>query len=203
MLRFREHEKDELSHYSKGTFDVEFQYPWGRGELQGIAWRGDFDLSQHQKFSGKNMQYTDPYTGERYIPHVIEPSFGLSRAVLAVMFDAYDEEKYIDGNGKEQTRVVARFHPDIAPIRYAILPLIKKDQKQVEIAKDLFAHLSKKWMCEYDDGGAIGKRYRRQDEIGTPYCITIDHQSVEDGTVTLRDRDTMEQKRVKLEELKD
>ena len=132
---------------------------------------------------------------------MIEPSFGLSRTVLAVMFDCYDEETYTDGHGKEQTRVVSRFPEVIAPVRYAILPLIKKDDAQVKIAKDLYARLSETYMVEYDDGGAIGKRYRRQDEIGTPRCITVDHQSVEDGTVTLRHRDTMEQERVKVEEI--
>ncbi len=200
-LKFREHEKDELAFYSKGTFDVEYHYPRGWGELQGVAYRTDYDLTQHQNTSGQNMQYSDPQTGKRYIPHVIEPSFGLSRTVLAAMIDAYEEEKYTDQNGKEATRIVARFNKHIAPIKFAILPLIKKDEKQVEIAETLFKKLSKKYMCEYDDGGAIGKRYRRQDEIGTPFCITIDHQSCDDGTVTIRHRDSMEQERVKLEEV--
>jgi len=200
-LKFREHESDELSHYSNGTFDVEFKYPRGWGELQGIAWRGNFDLTQHQEHSGKSMQYSDPYTGERYIPHVIEPSFGLSRTVLAVMFDCYDEEQYTDGNGNEQTRVVTRFPENIAPVKYAILPLIKKDEEQVRIAKEIFAKLWEDSICEYDDGWAIGKRYRRQDEIGTPWCITVDHQSTEDWTVTLRNRDTMEQERVAIDSL--
>lgn len=201
-LRFREHEVDELSHYSKGTFDVEFNYPWWWGELQGIAWRGNFDLTQHQTHSGKSMQYSDPFTGDRYIPQVIEPSFGLSRTVLAVMFDCYDEETYTDGNGNEQTRVVTRFPEAIAPVKYAILPLIKKDEEQVRIAKELYVRLAVTSNVEYDDGWAIGKRYRRQDEIGTPWCITVDHTSVEDGTVTLRHRDTMEQTRVTLAEIK-
>lgn len=200
-VRFREHESDELSHYSKGTFDVEFKYPWGWWELQGIAWRGDFDLTQHQEHSSKNMQYTDPYTGKRYIPHVIEPSFGLSRTVLACMFNCYDEELYIDSNGRGQTRVVCRFPEHLAPVRYAILPLIKKDQEQVALARTLYARLSKNHCVEYDDGGAIGKRYRRQDEIGTPWCITIDHQSLDDGTVTLRNRDTMAQERVNIDDI--
>ncbi len=200
-LKFREHEKDELAFYSKGTFDVEYHYPRGWGELQGVAYRTDYDLTQHQNTSGQNMQYSDPQTWKRYIPHVIEPSFGLSRTVLAAMIDAYEEEKYTDQNGKEATRIVARFNKHIAPIKFAILPLIKKDEKQVEIAETLFKKLSKKYMCEYDDGGAIGKRYRRQDEIGTPFCITIDHQSCDDGTVTIRHRDSMEQERVKLEEV--
>lgn len=147
------------------------------------------------------MQYSDPFTGERYIPHVIEPSFGLSRTVLAVMFDCYHEEEYEDGNGNQQTRVVTRFPENIAPVKYAILPLIKKDEDQVRIAHEIYAKLSGQAICEYDDGGAIGKRYRRQDEIGTPRCITVDHQSVEDGTVTLRNRDSMEQERVAIDSL--
>lgn len=147
------------------------------------------------------MQYSDPHTGERYIPNVIEPSFWLSRTVLAVMFDCYDEEEYTDGKGNQQTRVVVRFPEHIAPVRYAILPLIKKDEDQVRIAKEIFAKLWADAICEYDDGWAIGKRYRRQDEIWTPRCITVDHQSVEDGTVTLRNRDTMEQERVAIDSL--
>lgn len=200
-LKFREHEKDELSHYSAGTFDVEYNYPWGWGELQWLAYRTDFDLKQHMEFSGKDMQYMDPYTGKRYIPHVIEPSFGLSRTVLATMMDAYDEETVTNSNGESETRVVARFHKDIAPIKFAVLPLIKKDEKQVALAEQIFRKLSKNYMVEYDDGGAIGKRYRRQDEIGTPYCITIDHQSIEDGTVTVRERDSMQQERIKREDI--
>ncbi len=201
-LKFRDHESDELSHYSQATVDVEYNYPRGWGELQWLAYRTDFDLKQHQEFSGKDMQYHDPHTGKRYIPHVIEPSFGLSRTVLAAMIDAYEEETYTDGNGNESTRVVLRFHKNIAPIKFAILPLVKKDEKQVALARDIFHKLSQDYMCEYDDGWAIGKRYRRQDEIGTPYCITIDHQSLEDGTVTMRDRDSMGQERVKIENVK-
>ena len=192
-VRFRQHESDELSHYSAGTFDVEFQYPWGRGELQGIANRTDFDLTAHQTHSGQSMQYTDPYTGARYIPRVIEPSFGLSRTLLATMFDAYDEEVYTAGSGQEETRVVVRFPLHIAPVKLAIFPLIKKDEQQVAISEELFKKLSKITMVEYDDGWAIGKRYRRQDEIGTPRCLTVDHATVESGIVTIRDRDTMEQ----------
>lgn len=200
-LKFREHDKDELSFYSKWTRDVEYNFPRWRGELQGIAYRTDYDLTQHQKFSGKDMQYNDPYTGKRFIPHVIEPSRGLTRAILTAMIDAYDEEVYTDGNGNEQTRIVARFHPNIAPIRYAIILLIKKDEKQIAIAKKLYKDLAMKYMCEYDDSGNIGKSYRRQDEIWTPYCITIDNQTIEDGTVTVRERDTMKQERKKIEEI--
>lgn len=201
-VKFREHESDELSHYSDGTFDVEYHFPRWRWELQGIAYRTDFDLKNHQESSGKNMQYSDPHTGKRYVPHVIEPSFGLSRTVLTVVLDSYDEHVYIDGNGNEQTRILARFPFDIAPVKIAIFPLIKKDQDQVKIAKDLYADLSDSRVVEYDEGGAIGKRYRRQDEIGTPYCITVDQESVSEGTVTIRDRDSMEQVRVKIEDVK-
>ncbi len=200
-LRFREHDADELSFYSKGTRDVEYLFPRGRGELQGIAYRTDYDLKQHMDYSGKDLQYTDPMTGKRYVPHCVEPSWGLTRAILTTMIDAYDEEEYTNQKGEKETRTVARFHKNIAPVKFAILPLIKKDEKQVQIAEELFKKLSKEYKCEYDDNGAIGKRYRRQDEIGTPYCITIDHQTLEDGTVTIRDRDTMEQKRIKIEEI--
>lgn len=195
-LRMRPHESDELSHYSKGTVDVEFNYPWGWGELQWIAWRGDFDLAQHQEFSGKSLKYTDPYTGKRFLPNIIEPSFWLSRTVLAVMFDAYQEEEYEDWNWRTQERVVVKFHKSLAPVKFAIFPLIKKDDKQTAMAKDIFDQLSDHFVCEYDESWNIGKRYRRQDEIGTPFCLTVDHQSIEDGTVTIRDRDTMQQKRI-------
>ncbi len=201
-LKFREHEKDELAHYSAGTFDVEYQFPWGWGELQGLAYRTDFDLKQHMEFSGKDMQYTDPYSGKRYVPHVIEPSFGLSRTVLVTMLDAYDEEKYTNGKWEEETRTVARFHKTIAPIKFCVIPLLKKDPKMVGMAEDIYRKLSKDYMCEFDDSGNIGKCYRRQDEIGTPYCITVDHQSLEDNTVTIRDRDTMAQERISISDIK-
>jgi len=200
-MRFRDHDKDELSFYSKGTCDVEYLFPRGWGELQGIAYRTDYDLTQHMKFSGKDLQYNDPYTGKRYVPHCVEPSWGLTRAILTALIDAYTEEKYTDGNGAEQTRTVARFHKNIAPVKFAIIPLLKKDAAMVEFAENLYKKLSKTYMCEFDDSGNIGKCYRRQDEIGTPYCITIDHQTMEDGTVTIRDRDSMEQKRIKTEDI--
>ncbi|MFZ2151282.1 MAG: glycine--tRNA ligase [Candidatus Absconditicoccaceae bacterium] len=201
-LRFRDHDKDELSFYSKGTCDVEYKFPRGWGELQGIAYRTDYDLNQHMKFSGKDLQYSDPQSGKRYVPHCIEPSRGLTRAILTAMIDAYDEEKYSDGNGNEQTRVVARFHKNIAPIKFAVIPLVKKDQEQINMAKDIYKRLSQDYMCEFDDSGNIGKCYRRQDEIGTPYCITIDNQSIQDGTVTIRDRDSMKQWRIKADEIR-
>ncbi|AKH32992.1 Glycine--tRNA ligase [candidate division SR1 bacterium Aalborg_AAW-1] len=204
-LRFREHEKDELSFYSAGTFDVEYNYPRGWGELQGIANRTDYDLTQHQTVSKQDLQYHDPKTGARYIPYVIEPSFGLSRTVMAVMMDCYEEETLTkqnsDGSVSTDTRTVIRFPFQIAPVKYAILPLIEKNIDMVELGEKIFHKLKKQFNCEFDLGGAIGKRYRRQDEIGTPYCICVDHQSLEDGTVTIRDRDTMEQVRVKWEDI--
>lgn len=201
-LKFRDHDKDELSFYSKWTCDVEYAFPRGRGELQGIAYRTDYDLKQHMQHSGKDLQYNDPYTGKRYIPHVIEPSRWLTRAILTTMIDAYDEEKYTDGNWAEASRVVARFHKNVAPIKFAIIPLVKKDEKMVAMARDIFKRLSKQYMVEFDDSGNIGKSYRRQDEIGTPYCITVDHQSLEDGTITLRTRDDMKQIRIKADKIK-
>ena len=202
-LRFRAHEKDELSHYSAWTFDIEYHFPWGWGELQGIARRTDYDLKQHQSHSLVNMQYTDPKTWKRYIPWVIEPSFGLTRAILTTMLDAYDEEKYTDPQGREQTRVVVHFHKNIAPIKFAILPLMEKNEDLVKIAEKIFSDLSENYMCEYDGKWNIGKRYRRQDEIWTPFCVTVDFDTLEDGTVTIRDRDSMEQVRVKIEDIED
>lgn len=197
-LRLRDHADDELAHYANQARDFEFHYPRWRGELQGIHDRGNFDVTQHHEHSKKNLTYSDPYTGERFIPNVVELSIGLSRTILAAMFDAYEEEDMGDG----KTRTVLRFDPKIAPVTFAIFPLIKKDENHVRIAQEIFADLSQDYLCEYDDGGAIGKRYRRQDEIGTPYCITVDHDSVSDGTVTVRHRDSMEQERVKIEELR-
>lgn len=194
-LRFREHEKDELSHYSSMTFDIEYAFPFGWGELMGLAYRGDFDLTQHSKFSGKDLSYLDPFTNEKYIPHVIEPSFGADRTLLITLIDAYDEDE-VDG----EKRTVMRFDPKIAPVKAAIFPLMKKDEL-TGIAKGIFDKLKKKFDIEYDDSGAIGKRYRRQDEIGTPFCITVDYDTIADQTVTIRQRDSMKQERVKIEDL--
>jgi len=194
-IRFREHEKDELSHYSSMTFDIEYKFPFGWGELMGIAYRGDFDLTQHQKFSGKDLQYLDPITNEKYIPHVIEPSFGADRAVLVILLDAYAEDE-IGG----EKRTVMRFDPKIAPVKAAIFPLMKKPEL-TEVARKIQQDLNKRFSVEYDESGAIGKRYRRQDEIGTPYCITVDFDSLTDQTVTLRDRDSTKQERVKIVDL--
>jgi len=197
MLRFREHESDELSHYSSMTFDVEYKFPFGWGELMGVAYRGCFDLTQHQEFSGKNLEYTDPQTNEKYIPHVIEPAFGLSRTTLITLLDAYEEDE-VEG----ETRVVMRFSPKIAPVKAAIFPLIKKPELQ-KVAQEIFNDLKKEFYVEYDESGAIGKRYRRQDEIGTPFCITVDFDTLEDNFVTLRDRDTTKQEKIQISDLKE
>jgi len=177
------------------TVDIEYQFPFGWGELMGIADRGQFDLTQHEKFSKEDLKYQDPMTNEKYLPAVIEPSFGVERMMLTVLLDAYDEDE-IGG----ETRVVMRFSPKIAPVQVAILPLMKKEELATPATK-LFNDLKSKFSVEYDDGGAIGKRYRRQDEIGTPFCVTIDYTTIEDGTVTLRDRDSTKQERVKIEDL--
>jgi glycyl-tRNA synthetase len=189
-LRLREHATDELSHYSSATSDVEYLFPIGWSELEGVANRGDFDLTQHATFSGEKIEYVDSGSGERYVPHVIEPAAGADRATLAFMVDAYDEEE-VEG----RSRVVLRFHPRLAPVKVAVLPLVNKDG-QPELAREIYEELRALMSAEYDSGGSIGKRYRRQDEIGTPWGVTIDHQSIEDGTVTLRDRDSLEQARV-------
>ena len=195
-LRLRDHEQEELSHYSNATTDFEFMFPFGWGELWGIADRTDFDLNAHQKESGESMEYFDPETNEKYIPYVIEPSLGANRVTLAFLIDAYDEE-VVDAE-KNDTRVVLRLHPALAPIKAAILPLSKKLSDN---ATEIFDTLSKNFMVEFDEAGSIGKRYRRQDEIGTPFCITYDFESEAEGMVTVRDRDTMLQEKVKIDEL--
>jgi glycyl-tRNA synthetase len=198
-LRLRAHERDELSHYSSATSDVEYLFPIGWSELEGIANRGDFDLTRHAEFSGQKLEYFDQSSGERYVPHVIEPAAGADRATLAFMVDAYDEEVVErEGAGAGETRTVLRLHPRLAPVKAAVLPLVNKDG-QPELAHAVRDALRGVVQSEYDDGGAIGKRYRRQDEIGTPLCLTIDHQSVEDGTLTLRDRDTLAQERLPID----
>jgi glycyl-tRNA synthetase len=194
-LRLRAHGPDELSHYSSATSDIEYEFPMGFSELEGIANRGDFDLKQHAKFSGEKLDYVDSATGDRYVPHVIEPSAGADRATLAFMVDAYDEEEV---EGRE--RVLLRLHPRLAPVKVAVLPLVNKDG-QPEKAREIYERLRKLMPAEFDTGGSIGKRYRRQDEIGTPWGVTIDHQTMEDDTVTLRDRDTLDQSRIAISEL--
>jgi len=195
MLRARDHDKEELSFYSKATTDLEFLFPFGWGELWGIADRTDYDLSRHQEVSGEDMSYFDDEMKEKYIPYVIEPSLGADRVTLAFLCNAYDEEE-LEGGDK---RTVLHFHPALAPVKIGVLPLSKK---LAEGAEKIHAELAKYWNCEYDDRGAIGKRYRRQDEIGTPYCITYDFDSETDGAVTVRDRDTMSQERVKIADLR-
>ena len=194
-VRYRDHDKEELSFYSKATTDVEFLFPFGWGELWGIADRTDYDLTQHQNVSGQDLTYFDDETNEKYIPYVIEPSLGADRVVLAFLCAAYDEEELEDGS----TRTVMHFHPELAPVKIGVLPLSKKLN---EGAEKVYAMLSKYYNCEFDDRGNIGKRYRRQDEIGTPFCVTYDFDSEEDGAVTVRDRDTMQQERIKIEDLK-
>ena len=193
-MKARDHNPEELCFYSKGTTDIEFLFPFGWGELWGIADRTDYDLNQHQNVSGEDMTYFDDEKHEKYIPYVIEPSLGADRVVLAFLCSAYDEEELEGGD----TRTVMRFHPALAPVKMGILPLAKKLN---EGAEKVFAQLSKKYNCEFDDRGNIGKRYRRQDEIGTPFCITYDFDSEEDHAVTVRDRDTMEQVRIPIAEL--
>jgi len=195
-LRIRDHDKEELSFYSKATSDIEFLFPFGWGELWGIADRTDYDLTCHQEVSKVDLTYFDDEEKKKYIPYVIEPSLGADRVTLAFLCAAYDEEEIKDGD----VRNVMHFHPAIAPVKVGILPLSKKLN---EGAEKIYHELSKIYNCEFDDRGNIGKRYRRQDEIGTPYCITYDFDSVEDGAVTVRDRDTMEQERIKIEDLKD
>lgn len=195
-IRMRDHEQEELSHYSNATTDIEFLFPFGWGELWGIADRTDFDLNRHQETSGKSLEYFDPTTNEKYVPYVVEPSLGADRVALAFLCDAYDEE-IVDAE-KNDKRVVMRLHPALAPFKAAVLPLSKKLSEK---AMEVFSTLAKKYNVDFDDAGSIGKRYRRQDEIGTPYCITYDFDSEEDGCVTVRDRDTMEQVRLPISEL--
>jgi glycyl-tRNA synthetase len=194
-LRLREHTKDELAHYARACYDVEYLFPMGWSELEGIANRGDFDLTQHAQCSSKDLSYYDPDSGERYLPYVIEPSAGVDRSVLALLIDAYDEEP-----DKDEMRVLLRLNPDLAPIKVAILPL-SRNEALVPMARDVYAGVRKCFMTQYDDAQSIGRRYRRQDEIGTPFCITIDFDSLEDNAVTIRERDSMKQIRVPLAEL--
>jgi glycyl-tRNA synthetase len=196
-LRLRPHDPDELSHYSSGTSDVEYLFPIGWSELEGIANRGDFDLSAHAAASGKKLNFKDANAGVEFVPHVIEPAAGADRAVLAFLCDAYDEEEV---NG--ELRTVLRLHPRLAPVKVAVFPLLRKDGHP-ELAQEVYKQLRERVPAEYDDGGNIGKRYRRQDEIGTPYGVTIDHQSLEDRTVTLRDRDSLAQERLPIDGLAD
>ncbi|KKT34800.1 MAG: Glycine-tRNA ligase [Parcubacteria group bacterium GW2011_GWA2_44_12] len=187
-----EHDASELSHYSKRTIDFEYNFPFGTKELYGLAYRTNFDLTNHAKHSGVDLSYTDPDTGEKFIPYVIEPTFGVERTVLAVLCDAYTEEP---------ERIVLKLDPKVAPIKIAVFPLLRNKPELVKKAREIFDALAPHFACDFDDNGNVGKRYRRQDEIGTPYCVTVDFQTLDDGTVTVRDRDTMKQERIKIEEL--
>ena len=196
-LKLRDHDPEELSHYSNATTDFEFKFPFGWGELWGIADRTDFDLNAHAKVSGKNLEYTDPVTNEKYVPYVIEPSLGVERMVLALLCNAYEEQELEGGD----SRVVMHFHPAIAPYKVAVLPLQKKALG--EKSEELYRQLSKKFSATYDETASIGKRYRRQDEIGTPYCVTVDFDTLEDNCVTVRERDSMQQERVAIADLEE
>ncbi|MGO9876047.1 MAG: glycine--tRNA ligase [Acidimicrobiia bacterium] len=194
-LRIRPHDPDELSHYSAGTSDLEFAYPWGWGELEGIANRADFDLTQHAKFSGEDLTYFDQDAERRYLPHVIEPALGADRAMLAFLLSAYHEEEV-----KGEKRTVLRLHPRLAPSQVAVLPL-SRNEKLAPLTGEIADSLRRQYMIDVDDAGSIGKRYRRQDEVGTPLCVTVDFDSIDDRAVTVRDRDTMEQERVSIDAL--
>ncbi|MGD8395814.1 MAG: glycine--tRNA ligase [Candidatus Eiseniibacteriota bacterium] len=197
-LTLRDHRPDELAHYSSSCADVEYAFPFGVNELEGISYRGDYDLTRHQEWSGKDLRYFDEERREKYVPHVIEPSAGVDRTVLVFLCEAYAEDAIPDDKGKPQPRELLRFHPRIAPYKAAVFPLVKRDGMP-DTARGIFRALQQEWNVFYDEKGAIGRRYRRQDEAGTPYCITVDGQTGEDGTVTLRDRDTTRQWRVALD----
>ena len=193
-LRFRDHEKEELSFYSNATTDIEFDFPWGFGELWGIASRTNYDLNAHQNHSKENLEYLDPEDNSKYLPYVVEPSVGVERMLLSVLFSAYDEEV----NEKGDKRVVLRLHPALAPYKVAVLPLIKKNH--ADKANEVYDKLTRHFSCVYDETANIGKRYRRQDAIGTPYCICVDDNTLQNNTVTIRDRDTMEQITLSIDE---
>ncbi|MBQ9267569.1 MAG: glycine--tRNA ligase [Clostridia bacterium] len=195
-LRMREHSKEELSFYSKGTTDIEYLFPFGWGELWGIADRTDYDLSRHMEASGEDLTYLDPETNEKYVPYCVEPAVGVDRLFLMFLCDAYNEEEVGEGD----TRVVLKLHPALAPVKVAVLPLSKKLS---EPATKLYEELSRKFMCDYDEAGSIGKRYRREDEIGTPFCVTVDFDTLEDNCVTIRNRDTMEQERIAIDKVEE
>jgi glycyl-tRNA synthetase len=201
-IRLREHDKSELAHYAQGCADVEYRFPFigkeGWGELEGIANRTDYDLKNHQLYSQKDLTYFDEEENKNYLPYVIEPSSGVERSLLAFLLDAYHEEE-----DKEGSRIVLKFDPRLAPIKLAVLPLLRNNPQLVDLAKNIYLELKRKlpYLIDYDETGSIGRRYRRQDEIGTPWCLTIDHESLEDKTVTIRDRDTMKQERIKIEEI--
>jgi glycyl-tRNA synthetase len=193
------HKHDNLVFYAKEAYDIEYDYPFGFSEIEGVHARGDYDLTQHSKYSGKDLSYADPVSGEKYMPHIIESSVGVARIFLAVLCDAYTEEK-IEG---DEIRVVLKMNKKLAPVKVAVFPLLKNKPELVKKAKEIYGGLNSHFMCEFDDNGNIGKRYRRQDEIGTPYCVTVDFETLNDEAVTVRDRDTMKQERIKISELKE
>ncbi|MDD3567535.1 MAG: His/Gly/Thr/Pro-type tRNA ligase C-terminal domain-containing protein, partial [Bacteroidales bacterium] len=200
--KYRFHEHDKLAHYANAAFDIEFQFPFGFKEVEGIHSRTDFDLSQHQQHSGKKLQYFDPETNENYVPYVVETSIGLDRTFLMLLSSAYNEEKITKEDGSTDERVVLRIPPALAPVKLAVFPLTKKDGLP-DKARQIMDDLKIDFKCQYEEKDSIGKRYRRHDAIGTPFCITIDHQSLEDNTVTIRHRDTMEQERVDASRLRE
>ena len=200
-LRFHDH--DNLAHYANAAVDVQFEFPFGFKELEGIHSRTNFDLTSHQELSGKKMQYFDPETNESYVPYVVETSIGLDRMFLAILSCAYAEEIVPDAEGKDSTRVVLKLHPALAPVKCAILPLLKNNDELTAMGRKIFDELKYSFLCQYDEKDAIGRRYRRQDAIGTPYCVTVDHQSLEDQTVTIRERDTLKQDRVHISKIQE
>ena len=200
-IHYEEIPAEKRAHYSKRTVDIEYEFPFGQKELYGLAYRGDFDLKNHMEKSGQDLRYTNPESGEKFLPHVIEPTWGVDRSLLVAMLEAYrEEEAPTSEEGESATRIVMKFPKWLAPVKIAILPLSKKEELS-KIAKPLYEDLSKKFVCEYDETQSIGKRYRRQDEIGTPYCVTVDFETAKDDSVTVRDRDTMKQERIKISEL--
>ncbi len=198
----RYHDHDNLAHYANAAVDIQFEFPFGFKELEGIHSRTDFDLNSHQELSGKKLQYFDPETNESYVPYVVETSIGLDRMFLSMLSSAYTEENVPDADGKDSTRVVLKFHPALAPVKCAILPLLKNNDDLTAMGRKIFDELKYHFLCQYDEKDAIGRRYRRQDAIGTPFCVTVDHQSLEDQTVTIRERDTLQQERVHMSEIR-
>ncbi|KKQ31692.1 MAG: Glycyl-tRNA synthetase [Candidatus Shapirobacteria bacterium GW2011_GWE1_38_10] len=196
-LQFRQHKKDELAFYAKKAFDIEYQTPWGWAEMEGIHWRGDYDLKQHSEFSHEDLSYNDPLTHEKYLPHIVECSGGVDRSLFFLLLDAYQEQKLDNG----ETRTYLKINPKVSAYKLAIFPLASNKPELVTAANKLFTHLSSKYSVDFDDSSNIGKKYRRQDEIGTPWCAVVDYQTLEDNTVTIRDRDTMSQVRVKIDEI--
>ncbi len=203
QARLRFHNHENLAHYANAAVDIQFEFPFGFKELEGIHSRTDFDLGSHQELSGKKMQYFDPETNESYVPYVVETSIGLDRMFLAMLSTAYTEENVPDAEGKDSTRIVLKFHPALAPVKCAILPLLKNNDELTEMGRKIFDELKFSFLCQYDEKDAIGRRYRRQDAIGTPYCVTVDHQSLEDQTVTIRERDTLKQERIHMSKIRE